>query len=151
MTVRKYTTISIFLTLAGAIFAGYLSAVKLFSDTCAFGESCPVFIGQPACYYGFAIFFAMFVGTLVAYFKRVEKIWPVKYNLALSALGIVFSGSFVVQEIADWVNYGFKATFFGLSTCAYGLMFYTAILAFSIVALRKLKKSAPPAVPIPQA
>ncbi|MBN1585140.1 hypothetical protein JW899_02100 [Candidatus Uhrbacteria bacterium] len=136
MDTGKYLKISVFLTLAGACFSGYLSAVKLFSGSCAFGESCPIFLGQPACYYGFAVFLAMLVGTAVAYFRRVSSPDPIKFNLALSALGIVFSGSFVVQEIAVWVRYGFRATFFGLSTCAYGLIFFAAIFAFSLCVLK---------------
>ncbi len=151
MTIRKYTAISVFLTLAGTGFAGYLSAVKLFSGTCAFGESCPIFIGQPACYYGFTIFLAMLAGTAAAYLKRVEKPWPINYNLALSFLGILFSGSFVVQEIAVWVQHGFKSTFFGLSTCAYGLLFYIAIFVFSACSLRKVKGPAPTGTAAPQA
>ena len=136
MITSKYLKISIFLTLAGVCFSGYLSSVKLFSGNCAFGESCPIFLGQPACYYGFAIFFAMFVGTIVAYFKKIDEKWPVKYNLILSALGILFSGSFVAQEIAIWMKHGFESTFFGLSTCAYGLLFYIAIFVFTVCTLR---------------
>jgi len=134
MKTLKYTKMAIFLTLAGVSFSGYLSAVKLFSGNCAFGESCPIFMGQPACYYGFTVFFAMFIGTVVAYFMRVEETWPLKYNLVLSVIGILFSGSFVFQEISLWIKYGFESTFFGLSTCTYGLLFYIAIFVFTMAA-----------------
>lgn len=36
------------LEIADTLFAGYLSAVKLISHTCAFNESCPYFLEYPA-------------------------------------------------------------------------------------------------------
>ena len=137
MSTPKYIKIALALTLAGACFSGYLSATKLLSGSCAFNESCPVFFGYPACYYGFAVFLAMLAGTFMAYLRRLkEEEWPLNYNLVLSAVGILFSGSFVLQEVAVWFRYGFRATFLGLSTCAYGLLFYVMIFAYTAYAKR---------------
>ena len=47
------------LSIAGLLFSGYLSSYRFFSDTCAFNEPCPYFLGYPACYYGFAMFLIM--------------------------------------------------------------------------------------------
>lgn len=138
MTIRKYVNISLPLTLAGVCFSGYLSGVKLFSGNCAFGESCPVFLGYPACYFGFVIFATMFIGTLVAFLSRPSGQWPVMHNMIFSGLGVLFSGYFVGIEIFNWLSRGFEATFFGLSTCAYGLAFFLTILIFSVVSWGKV-------------
>ena len=55
------------LGLSGLVFAGYLSAIKLFNEKCAFNEACPYFLGYPACYYGFVMYLAIAVlaGLLV--------------------------------------------------------------------------------------
>ena len=69
-----YKKAALLLTLAGVLFSGYLSGVKFISDTCAFNEGCPYFLGYPACYYGFLMFSIMFIATLVAKFKNWQDI-----------------------------------------------------------------------------
>lgn len=113
------------LTLAGVLFSGYLSSVKLFTKTCAFNESCPYFLGYPACYYGFVIFMSMFILTLFAIQKSYGEIWLSKLLSKLSLVGILFSGYFVLIE-------NFK-----VSTCTFGLMFYIAIFSISIYYAQK--------------
>jgi len=97
MKVEKYLKTAVILTLAGVLFSGYLSGTKLLSGTCAFNESCPIFLGYPACYYGFVMFATMFGLTVYAFAKKVQAHWPMKANLGVSALGMVFSGSFAVS------------------------------------------------------
>jgi len=151
MKVDKYVKIAAILTLAGVLFSGYLSGVKLFSGTCAFNESCPTFLGYPACYFGFIMFSTMFIGTVTALIKKVQEKWPMKLNLGISLLGIIFAGSFAVQEIAVWFQPGqFRLYGLGLSTCVYGLVFYVIIFVFTLAALLKKEKIAsvaPPSVP----
>ncbi len=138
MKTDKYVKIAVVLTLAGVLFSGYLSGVKLISGTCAFKESCPVFLGYPACYYGFAMFSTMFVATLIALVRKAAGRWPLKLNLAVSVLGMIFSGSFAVSEIAAWFKPGqFRLYGLGLSTCVYGFIFYIAIFIFTLVAMKR--------------
>lgn len=118
--------IYLFLTTAGVLFSGYLSGVKFFTKTCAFGEGCPYFLGYPACYYGFVMFLSMFVLTLVSINKNSEVRLLSKQLVLVSLLGICFSGYFVFLEN------------FGLTTCAFGLIFY--ILIF-IISLKNFLKS----------
>lgn len=150
MTVNKYVKIAFWLTLAGTAFSGYLSGVKFFGGTCAFGEACPVFLGYPACYYGFTLFASMFIATSVALAYKVGEKWPLKFNTIFAALGILFSGYFVVVEVIGWIQHGFDPKFFGLSTCAYGLLFFAAIFVFTLVSFKKLTAPLAPA-PAPQA
>lgn len=117
------------LTAAGVVFSGYLSAVKLFSGSCAFGESCPYFLGYPACWYGFAMYLAMFIAALAAATGNAAPPTAFKAAVWVSIAGIIFSGSFVVTELV-------------LSTCAYGLAFYVAILVVALLA----RKGSPGAV-----
>jgi hypothetical protein len=138
MKTDKYVRTAVILTLAGVLFSGYLSGVKFFSGACAFKEGCPVFLGYPACYYGFAMFSTMFVATLLALVRRASGRWPLQLNLAVSALGLCFSGSFAVREIAVWFQPGqFRLYGLGLSTCVYGFLFYIVIFVFTALALKR--------------
>ena len=51
---------------AGTAFVGYLSYERATSGLCAFSESCPLLLGQPACYVGFALFAAALLVSLSA-------------------------------------------------------------------------------------
>lgn len=120
------------LTIGGVLFSGYLSVVKIFSDTCAFGESCPYFLGQPACYYGFAMFVALLVFTAFALVKKLDEQSASRWLLGVSALGIVFAGYFTVGELPILLSEGFSAYMLGLPTCALGLIFYMAVFGVSL-------------------
>ena len=124
------------LTVAGLMFSGYLSAVKLFSSTCAFNESCPYFLGYPACWYGFAMYLAMFAVTLLGFLGKMKDSAVLKIDVAVSFVGIIFAGSFAFQEL---MRSQIVAGQLGLSTCVYGLAFYIAIFILSILALKKTR------------
>jgi len=130
---RSFLIALFILASAGLIFSGYLSATKLFTGTCAFNESCPYFLGYPACWYGFAMYLFMFIATLLGLVRKLPVATVLKTDGAVSLIGIIFTGSFVVQEILQSRLTGAL----GLSTCAYGLIFYVAIFAVSIIGLRK--------------
>jgi hypothetical protein len=134
MQMSKYPAVATLLTLAGTLFSGYLVGIKFFSATCAFGEECPFFLGYPACYFGFALFFGMFVSSAYALATKASTKWPVIVNMVIASLGVLFAGSFTVGEIASWFTAGFHAFgLLGLSTCAYGLVFFVIILVVSML------------------
>ena len=122
------------LSSAGLLFSGYLSAIKLLSGNCAFNESCPYFLGYPACWYGFAMYAVMFVATAAALARREKAKKAVATDIIVSFVGILFAGSFVIQEIMQSATAGVL----GFSTCVYGLIFYAAIFIVSLAAVRKL-------------
>jgi len=140
----KYIIALFILASAGLFFSGYLSSVKLLSGSCAFNETCPYFLGYPACWYGFLMYFVMFSGVMLAFFKKIRGKTAVQLSMWVSALGIVFAGRFAVQEILA----GQFTGILGLSTCVYGLIFYLAIFAVSLAARarRTHLKNTPPAI-----
>ena len=109
--------------IVGVLFSGYLSAVKLFSNTCAFNESCPFFLGQPACYYGFVMFALIAILAGFLYFGKGRAKTMLNGLTLVSLVGIVFSGYFVIQEIPNY-----------FSTCSLGLLFYILVLVLSVIA-----------------
>ena len=121
------------LVTVGLLFSGYLSGVKLISGSCALNEPCPYFLGYPACWYGFVMYLAMFVVTVVALINEKRAVLALKTNIAVSFLGILFAGNFVLQEIGQSTVTGTL----GLSTCAYGFIFYLAIFIASLIFIRK--------------
>lgn len=122
--------------MCGTLFAGYLTFFKLFAKSCAFNEPCPYFLGYPACWYGLAMFGAMLIGTLFGLSGKLAVDAAARTNAVISSLGVLFSGYMTWTEVASWAvgapKYGL-----GLPTCAYGLMFYAALLALSLKALRR--------------
>ncbi len=141
----KITVILFVFVSAGLLFSGYLSAVKLFSGTCAFNESCPYFLGYPACWYGFSMYLFMFIATGIGLTRKLPLSALCKADATVSLLGIIFAGSFVIQEIAAAQVTGTL----GLSTCVYGLIFYIAIFATALVGLGKSRAATSPATERP--
>ncbi len=125
----KYAIFAI--ALAGTSFSGFLSGVKFFSDTCALGETCPRFFGQPACYYGFGLFLTIFILSVILVFKKTDTRRVSLAIAVVSIAGIAFAGKFVIGEILQWAETGFEWSALGLPTCAYGLIFYA--LAYACV------------------
>lgn len=126
MTARGLQWVIIF-SFGGTLFAGYLSVSKLFTDTCPFNESCPYFLGYPACWYGLTMFAAMLVISIVLLVKK-EYARGKNAIMAISVLGIIFSGYFVYLDAVNSIA-GLRvfSSSLGLPTCVYGLVFYVAI------------------------
>lgn len=120
------------LSTAGVLFSGYLSGVKFFAKTCAFNQSCPYFLGYPACYFGFAIFLALFIVSLMLLLGKVGFSKAVKINTWVSALGVLFAARFSYPEVRDMLAGTYQSWFLGLSTCVYGLIFFLAVFVISI-------------------
>ncbi len=126
------------LGVAGVLFSGYLSGVKFFTSTCAFGESCPYFWGYPACYFGFIMFLVIAIFSSLLLFSRMQKKNGLSVLSLVSLLGILFAGKFTLAEIPVLFQEGLGAYILGLPTCALGLIFY--ILIFTIATHALLKK-----------
>jgi len=136
---NTYLSASFYLTLAGTLFAGYMSGVKLFTDTCAFNETCPYFMGYPACWVGLTLFLTMFIVASFGLAKKITE-FAVRRTLSfISLLGIIFSGYYVVEEIALLIKQGYADYQLGLSTCTYGLIFYIIIFSISICCCKNCK------------
>ena len=133
MTTHRKLEWAIFIvSFGGLLFSGYLSATKFFTSTCAFGETCPVFLGYPACYFGFAMYLiiTLFAGLHVAH--RYDGMRANRIILTVSLLGVLFSGYFTLLEIGTLFTDGITAYVLGLPTCALGLIFYLLLASLSL-------------------
>lgn len=139
MTALNLKIVNLILSIAGLLFSGYLSAVKFLSSTCAFNESCPYFLGYPACYFGFAMFTVIVIYLLFDFWKVIEERTAEMSILAISSLGILFAGYFTIKEIPVLLDKGFSTYFFGLPTCALGLVFFIAILIITLMQILRNK------------
>lgn len=128
------------LAIAGLLFSGYISGVKFFTNACSFGEACPIFWGHPACYFGFAMFLLITIFSVVLVIDKTTEKNMLNAIAAVSFLGILFAGYFTVGELPLLFQNGFSAYFFGLPTCALGLIFYVSIFVLSLVAKARLAK-----------
>lgn len=137
MSQGNYLKLMIGLTLAGTLFAGYLSGVKVFTSTCALNEECPYFLGLPACLYGFGMYLLMFVVSVLGFFRKVSVRFVMGALLAVSALGILFAGYFTMPEMVGLLTGAKDWYSLGLPTCAYGLIFYIVIF---LATYRQMKK-----------
>lgn len=139
----KYLKIMFVLAAMGFLFSGYLTFSKILLKTCPLNEPCSVFLGVPTCVFGFAMFTLMLAFSAAGVWcKRAHPVCMTKANLAVSFAGIIFSGYFAIKEIFFTECYGEACRFsLGLPSCAYGLLFFIAVFALSIVSLSK--KAAP--------
>lgn len=128
---KTYLRITLGLALGGTAFSGYLSAVRLLTGSCAFNESCPFFLGYPACWYGFAMFASMFATGLAACYGNLKAESAARVIGSISFLGTVFAGRFVWIEISSYLASGNPGYPLVLPTCVYGLVFYLAVLVLS--------------------
>jgi hypothetical protein len=129
ITPKRYLTVAAVLSGAGTAFAGYLSYERASSGICAFAESCPLILGQPACYTGLALFAAAFLISVTALAVKVDVVWPRAINVALAIGGTLLSSWLTRDELLSHNGYRL-----GLSTCAYGMLFFIALLIWSLSA-----------------
>lgn len=126
------------LSLSGVAFAGYLSGVKFFSQTCAFNEHCPYFLGYPACYFGLLMYLALATLAILMANGYLGMRSGVQWMLYVAIAGTLFSGYFTFSELPTIFSRGFNTFLLGLPTCAWGLLIYIAIVLVALYTLRTL-------------
>lgn len=117
----------VLLGFAGLAFAGYTSASKILLGRCAFNETCPYFLGYPACFYGFAMYALMTLFAILLTSRAIRPYRALAVITGISLAGIVFAGYFAMEELPTFFKLGFRAYMLGLPTCVLGLLFYIAI------------------------
>lgn len=138
LTTKHYVMFAF--VLAGLLFSGYLSATKLFTDTCAFGSQCPIFLGYPACYTGFIVYLILAVISVIALIKKSLNRLLLALITGVSLFGVLFSGKLTIAEMSVWFSDGFIAFIKSLPLCSIGLIFYTVIFILSLVIGNKMDK-----------
>ncbi len=121
----------LFLGVAGTLFSGYLAGTKLLSGSCALNQPCPYFLGYPACYYGFALFFVL---TFVAFFlvrRTLRARTALTVILFVALVGVVFAGYFTLQELPTMLREGIGAYVASIPTCAMGFVVFILVAAVS--------------------
>ena len=127
------------MTSAGVLFSGYMSGVKIFSKVCAFGETCPLFLGMPACYIGFILFLSLFLVSLLFILNKRNPIIISKKLFLISLLGVIYSLNFAIPELPSLFKNGFNAYILGLPTCVMGSLFFIAIFIGALIFYKKTK------------
>ena len=123
--------IILYLSIAGVLFAGYLTISKMLAGVCAFGESCPFLWAHPVCIYGLIIFFTIMLSTITLLLHPADKLAR-NSLLYMSILGVLFSGFYSYQEIFNPICGNFCHYQLGLPTCIYGFVVFLAVLFFVI-------------------
>lgn len=131
-SIKKFKISFLIFSLAGVLFSGYLSGTKLFSSVCAFGETCPIFLGLPACYYGFIMFFLLAVFSIVLALDKWNLKALSKALLITSLVGVIFAGKFAIEELPLFFQNGFGSYTFGLPTCVMGWLFFIVVFVLSV-------------------
>lgn len=129
---HKHKVFSLFwLAIAGVLFSGYLTYTKLFSGTCALNEGCSYFMRLPTCMFGFGLFSAIFILSIIALFKKVHFRRTIGI---ISFCGILFSGYFSMYEIffAPLNMFNGAVYSLGLPSCSYGLLMFIIVFAVAM-------------------
>lgn len=121
------------ISILGLLFSGYLGGTKLLTGACALNESCPYFLGYPACFFGFFMYLAITIGAGMLLLKKGKTSCALNIVFVVSTLGVLFAGYFTLGELPLFFAQGLEAYLLGLPTCAYGLIMYLALI---FVALR---------------
>lgn len=127
------------LSLMGLSFSGYLSGVKFFSGTCALGETCPYFLGYPACYFGFGMYVAITLLVIAGLSRTIREKSMYLGVLFVGLLGVIFAGYFSLSELPALFNEGLGYYTMVLPTCSWGLVFYLAVVIISVLGIKKTK------------
>ncbi len=142
MKYKNFKVFFLIFSVAGFLFSGYMSWIKMFSSVCAFGETCPLFLGFPACYFGFIMFCLLLIFSLLLFFNKWNVESLSKSLFFSSFAGVIFSGYFSIGELPLFLQNGPSAYFFGLPTCVMGFLFFIAIFIVSIIFRKALLVSA---------
>lgn len=127
-TASAYRYGALVLALSGALFSGYLSAVKFFSQTCALTVPCPLFLGYPACYYGFGMFMLL---AILSFLWAAGK--PLRtFVIGLSAFGSLFAAYFTAKEFGPLMQLFAHFSLLAIPSCVVGLAVYLAVLFMAL-------------------
>ncbi|MEK6971043.1 MAG: hypothetical protein AABW68_05160 [archaeon] len=114
------------LSLAGFLFAGYLTYSKVITGTCPLTEGCPYLFGLPTCVYGALFFGILLLASIIHHLHKTQKYQ--KVIQWVSVAGILFSGYYSIQEIFFPSCIIQPCTYsLVLPSCVYGLVLYALI------------------------
>jgi hypothetical protein len=120
--VGKGLWITFVASIAGTLFAGFLTLRELITKKCFFGEVCPEFLGYPTCFFGLVLFAAIFVVSLILLLGKKTSPGLLNVLLLVSIAGVLFSTHFSAVE--------FLLPYCGKNLCKYTLLLPTCVYGF---------------------
>jgi uncharacterized membrane protein len=138
MNTKNNLLTALFLSIAGVLFAGYLTVTKLITGTCSFGESCPFLWNHPVCIYGLIIFFTVMISIISLLITPSDRLAR-RYLLYSSILGVLFSAYYSYQEVFNPICGNACIYKLGLPTCIYGFIVFVAVF-ICVMLYRKKQK-----------
>jgi len=136
MDKRKILFTAMYLSIAGVLFAGYMTLNKFLSGTCSFGEACPYLWGYPVCIYGLIIFFVLFLAILTLLMKKDDRLARQAFTYT-AILGILYSGYYAYLDVFKPTCGDYCVYQLGLPTCVYGFIVFLAIFVCMILYRKK--------------
>jgi len=133
----KNKTIFIF-SLIGFLFSGYMTFSDVILGYCPMKEGCPLIFGYPACIYGFVIFTALLITSIMLLKKDEKKSKKIKQLIFwISLAGVLFALYSSILEIFFTKCIGKCEYTLILPTCIYGFIMYLVVFAKSAFELKK--------------
>jgi len=124
--------ITFILSAAGIVFTSYLIVIGLLSDECAFESPCYHFLGIPAYWYGFALFFLVALMLMLFRWNIIQAKTEEITVLVASGIGMIFSGIFAAQVSSSLSN---------LSGPLLGMIFFTGIFGITLYSFLKYQNN----------
>jgi len=128
----KFTRISLVIlavVIFGMGFSGYLTSSVLMSNSCPLTGGCTLVLGYPSCMYGFIMYTVLLILMLLISFGTITFAVGRKGVLFVAVVGMLFSGSLLVQE---YVNRS------PLTICAAGFSMFLIIFLLSQLLWREV-------------
>ena len=124
MNFTKISAVLLFVIVFGMGFSGYLTAGVLLSNSCPLSGGCTRVFGYPSCMYGFTMYTIMLIILLLTWGRMVVFETGRKLILLVAVIGMLFSGSLLVQEFLN------KSP---LTICAAGFTMFLVIFLLSLL------------------
>lgn len=124
----KTSIVLLLVTIFGMAFSGYLTYGVLSANTCPLNGGCTRVFGYPSCMYGFTMYTVMMILVLLTLTGTLVFATGRKLVLLVSAIGMMFSGSLLVQEFLNSSP---------LTICAAGFSMFTLIFVTATLVWKK--------------
>lgn len=128
MNFTKISVVLLVVIVFGMGFSGYLTAGVLLSSSCPLNGGCTRVLGYPSCMYGFIMYTLMLILLLLTWKGKIIFATGRKLILVVSAIGMLFSGSLLVQEYLNRSP---------LTICAAGFSMFLLIFLLTLLVWRK--------------
>ena len=128
MDFTKSSVVLLVVIIFGMGFSGYLTSGVLLSNTCPLNGGCTRVFGYPSCMYGFTMYTILLIILLLTWMGKIVFVTGRKLILLVSVIGMLFSGSLLVQEYLNRSP---------LTICAAGFSMFLLIFLLSLLLWKK--------------